>query len=214
MNKKKVITMLASIALVAVVGVGATLAYFTDSENVSNVVTMGHVDITLYETDAVAGGNADEVLITEEGLTFENVMPGDVLAKDPSVKLNDGSSDAYIRVKLAVVPAEDATLTEEDLQELAEAIQTDAEESGDWYYNAQEGYFYYKDILTAESAPAVLFDTVTIPTAWGNNTADQTFTIEVKAEAIQADNFKPVYDVQTQLIISWGTELLDEVASY
>lgn len=212
MNKKKVITMLASIALVAVVGVGATLAYFTDSETVSNVVTMGHVDITLYETDAA--DNGDEAVITEEGLTFENVMPGDVLAKDPSVKLNDGSSNAYIRVKLEIVPAEDATLTEDDLQELSEAICADAEESGDWYYNAQEGYFYYKDIMTVESAPAVLFDTVTIPTGWGNNTADQSFAIEVKAEAIQADNFEPVYDEQTQLVTSWGTELLDEVASY
>lgn len=214
MNKKKAITMLASITLVAVVGVGATLAYFTDSENVSNVVTMGHVDITLYETDVDATGNADEAVITEEGLTFENVMPGDVLAKDPSVKLNDGSSDAYIRVKMAVVPTEDATLTEDDMQELSESIRTDVVGSGEWYYNAQEGYFYYKDVMSVESAPAVLFDTVTIPAAWGNNTADQSFAIEVKAEAIQSDNFKPVYDEQTQLITSWGTELLDEVASY
>lgn len=214
MNGKKVIMMLASITLVAVVGVGATLAYFTDSENVSNVVTMGHVDITLYETDAAATGDSDEAVITEEGLTFENVMPGDVLAKDPSVRLNAGSSDAYIRVKMDVVPADDAALTEDDMQELSEAIRTDALESGKWYYNTQEGYFYYKDIMTVESAPAVLFDTVTIPAAWGNNTADQSFTIEVKAEAVQADNFEPVYDEQTQLITSWGTELFDEVASY
>ncbi len=203
MNKKKVITMITTIALVAVVGVGATLAYFTDSEDVSNVVTMGHVDITLYETD----NSGEEAVITEDGLTFENVMPGDVLAKDPSVKVNMGSSDTFIRVKMDVVPAEDATITEDDLNELAEAVRADVEESGNWYYDTQSKYFYYKDIMTADSAPAVLFDTVTIPTTWGNNTADQSFTIEVKAEAIQSDNFEPVVDEQTKLITSWGTEL-------
>lgn len=203
MNKKKVITMITTIALVAVVGVGATLAYFTDSEDVSNVVTMGHVDITLYETDS----SGDAATITEEGLTFDNVMPGDVLAKDPSVKVNTGSSDAYIRVKMEVVPAEEATITEDDLNELAEAIRADVEDGGIWYYDAESEYFYYKDIMTADSNPAVLFDTVTIPTTWGNNTADQSFTIEVKAEAIQADNFNPVVDEQTGLVTSWGTEI-------
>lgn len=211
MNKKKVITMLSAVALVAVVGVGATLAYFTDSESTSNVVTMGHVDITLYETDYTG----DEARITEDGLTFENVMPGDVLDKDPSVKLNAGSADAYVRVKMDIVPTEDSTITEDDLYELREAIKADVAESGSWYYNPEGEYFYYKDVLTTDSNTAVLFDTVEIPVTWGNNTADQTFTIELRAEAIQENHFKPIVDEQTKLITSWGTELLyDAVDSY
>lgn len=211
MNKKKAITMFSAIALVAVVGVGATLAYFTDSETVSNVVTMGHVDITLYETQKYG----EEVEITEEGLVFENVLPGDLLDKDPSVTLNAGSADAYIRMKMEIVPTDESMLTEDELNELAEEIREDVEESGDWYYEPLGGYFYYKNIMTADSDPAVLFDTVTIPVSWGNNTADQTFMIQIRAEAIQADNFDPVVDTQTNLITSWGTELMyDAVESY
>ncbi|MBQ1608018.1 MAG: hypothetical protein II092_04045, partial [Lachnospiraceae bacterium] len=36
-----------------------------------------------------------------------------------------------------------------------------------------------------------LFDKVTIPETWGNEVADLTFTIDIHAEAIQADSFKP-----------------------
>lgn len=211
MNKKKAITMFSAIALVAVVGVGATLAYFTDSETVSNVVTMGHVDITLYETQKY--GN--EVEITEEGLVFEDVLPGDSLDKDPSVILNAGSADAYIRMQMEIVPAEGSMLTEDELKELAQAIREDVESSGDWYYEPLGGYYYYKNIMTTDSNPAVLFDTVTIPNSWGNNTAGQTFMIQIRAEAIQADNFDPVVDAQTNLITSWGTEFMyDAVESY
>ncbi len=47
MKKKKILTMVAAVALVAVIGVGATLAYFTDKDSKTNVVTMGKVDIDL-----------------------------------------------------------------------------------------------------------------------------------------------------------------------
>lgn len=205
MKREKVITMISMAALVGAVGVGGTLAYFTDSKEVSNIVTMGYVDISLYETDSKEGA----VVITEEGLTFDRVMPGDVLRKDPSVKLNEGSADAYIRVKVNIVPAKDASLTKEELAELSASIQKDVEAGGSWYYNPQGGYYYYREVMTEESAPAVLFDTVTIPAAWGNNTANQSFTIEVEAEAIQADNFEPVVDEQSKLVTGWGEELSD-----
>ena len=41
MKNKKVLMAAASTALVAVVGIGATLAYFTDQADTENVVTMG-----------------------------------------------------------------------------------------------------------------------------------------------------------------------------
>ena len=190
MKKKSIITMVAALALVGAIGVGSTLAYFTDSEDVSNVVTMGHVDITVYETDDYK--ETDDIIeITEEGLTFENVMPGDVLDKDPSVKVNAGSADAYIRVKMELVTAEDSKITADDLAVLRNAIIADVENSEEWYYNTTDKYFYYQKIMTTDSNPAVLFDTVTIPTSWKNNTAGQEFNIEITAEAIQADNFTP-----------------------
>lgn len=49
MDKKKMITMLVALTLVATVGIGATLAYFTDKDAVTNVITMGKVDVSLEE---------------------------------------------------------------------------------------------------------------------------------------------------------------------
>ena len=41
-NKRIIITIMAAV-LVAVIGVGATLAYFTDSDEAKNVLTLGAV---------------------------------------------------------------------------------------------------------------------------------------------------------------------------
>ena len=65
MKNKKLLTAATSVALVAVVGVGATLAYFTDSEEQTNVVNMGHVDIDLTETS-----NSDNAVMIEDGIQF------------------------------------------------------------------------------------------------------------------------------------------------
>ena len=49
MKNKKLKTLVASLALVGAIAVGATLAYFTDSQEAVNTITMGHVDIDLDE---------------------------------------------------------------------------------------------------------------------------------------------------------------------
>ena len=55
MNKKKLFTMVLALVLIGAVGVGATLAYFTDNDSATNVVTMGHVNIELTEEDWTYG---------------------------------------------------------------------------------------------------------------------------------------------------------------
>lgn len=51
MNKKKLGTGLLALALVGVVGIGGSLAWFTDTDNRTNTFTTGKVDITLTEYD-------------------------------------------------------------------------------------------------------------------------------------------------------------------
>ena len=108
MKNKKLLTAAVSTALVAVVGIGATLAYFTDSDETTNIVTMGHVDITLTEEEEDVPG---------EGLVFNDVMPGDVLDKTPIVTLEEDSQDAYIRMKMDI-QATSGNITAEDLDAL------------------------------------------------------------------------------------------------
>lgn len=181
MKNKKLLTAAVSTALVAVVGIGATLAYFTDSEEVSNVVTMGHVDITLSEEET---GN-----IPGEGLTFDNVMPGDVLDKTPQILLNADSQDAYVRMKMDIETT-GGNITEADIEELRQGLTEDITGTDTGWYLGADGYYYYNDALSA-GEQVTFFETVTIPTDWKNNTADGTFTIKLTAEAIQAANVTP-----------------------
>ena len=90
MKNKRLIAAMAAAALVAVIGVGATWAYFTDSDEAKNVLTLGAVDIELTEPNYK--GDAE----------YENIVPGDVIVKDPVITLASASEDAYVRVKLEI----------------------------------------------------------------------------------------------------------------
>ena len=172
MNKKKLLTMVVALVLIGAVGVGATLAYFTDNDSATNVVTMGHVNIELTEEDWTYG---------EEGIT--GVTPGQEIAKDPTITLVGDSLDAYVRIKLEV--------TGFDGVENADAYKAEILEDlvlGEGWTKVGN-YYYYAEKLTKESASTTaLFETVTIPVEWTNDVANATFNILVSAEAIQADN--------------------------
>ena len=79
--KKKIVALCLCVALAVVAIGGATLAYFTDTDDATNTFTVGKVDITLNET-------FDE--------NTAKLMPGVDVNKDVSIKLNEGSSDAYV----------------------------------------------------------------------------------------------------------------------
>ena len=79
--KKKIVALCLCVALAVVAIGGATLAYFTDTDAKTNTFTVGKVDITLNET-------FDE--------NNAKLMPGVDVNKDVSIKLNEGSSDAYV----------------------------------------------------------------------------------------------------------------------
>lgn len=186
MKNKKLLTAATSVALVAVVGVGATLAYFTDNDSTTNTVTMGHVDINLTETTNANEGEEPTAIDPDAGMQFTNVMPGDVLSKILRITVQPGSQNAYIRVQMDIEAA-DEDITAEDLQ-LLEAMLREQIVSGDWYFDG-EYYYYANEMEAADSVD--FFRTVNIPAEWGNNTADGSFTIDLVAEAIQAENVTP-----------------------
>ncbi len=172
MKNKKLISMIVAVALIAVIGVGATLAYFTDKADTTNVITMGHVDIDLDEPN-YEGDENNEV---------KDITPGETITKDPTIEVQTGSADAFVRATLTL-----EGLTEEQAAELMKGIEINA----GWYYNETDGYYYYNTKLSA-GEKATLFDEVAIPENWGNEVADLSFKLIVNAEAIQADNFEPV----------------------
>ena len=79
--KKKLVLSLAAAALVGTLAVGGTLAWFTDTETATNVVTTGNVDIAWFEGD----GNVEKKITDKyTGIQFGTetpVTPGQNLDK-------------------------------------------------------------------------------------------------------------------------------------
>ncbi len=175
MKKKSIISLIAAVSLIAVIGVGSTLAYFTDNDTATNVVTMGHVEIEL-----------DEPQFSEENEnnTIEDVVPNQEITKDPTITVVAGSESCYLRAKIEI----SETLNAEQAAELLENINI-----GEKWVLSEDGYYYYQNKVekSDKDQKVVLFDKVVIPELWGNEVANLTFEINVSAEAIQADNFVP-----------------------
>ena len=98
-NKKKVGA--AAMAAMLLVG-GATYAYFTDTNLLTNTFTFGSVDSTLVETAWDAADPSEH----------ENLAPNAVIAKDPKV-VNNGSLDFYTFIKVTV-PVKDVKVASAD----------------------------------------------------------------------------------------------------
>lgn len=180
--KKKIALLALSLATVALIGVGATLAYFTDTATANNVLTMGKVDIELDEPN-FAGDENNEL---------KDVLPGDVITKDPTITVASDSEDCYIRTRVVFTNL-DATQQEA----LLDKINID----DTLWFLGSDGYYYYKNKLTA-GAEVVFFDEVTIPETWGNEFAAASIGLDVTAEAIQADNFTPTVNTDG-MITAW-----------
>lgn len=175
MNKKKLLTLVLTLALIGAVGVGATLAYFTDKDSALNVVTMGNVNIELTE-DAWTYG--------DDGIT--GVTPGQKIAKNPTITLDANSLDAYVRMKLTV-----NGLSDDDAKDVLDELNIQ-----DGWTLAEDGYYYYAQPLTQQNKTATLFTEVTIPYGWNNDYANVEFSIDVTAEAIQANNLKEATETE------------------
>lgn len=99
--KKKIVALCLCVALAVIAIGGATLAYFTDKDDATNVITMGNVDIKLDEAEVTLGTDGEYTAGTDrvQENTYSNVYPGQALPKDPTVT-NIGTQPAYIRVKV------------------------------------------------------------------------------------------------------------------
>lgn len=100
--KKKILAMCLVVALLATAIVGATLAYFTDTDSATNVMTLGDVDIIQNE-DFVQDTKLLPMVDNRTDKTANPVVNGyfdpameNVVKKEITVT-NDGSEAAYVR---------------------------------------------------------------------------------------------------------------------
>lgn len=188
MVKNKKMLALALVGVLAVVGLtGGTLAYFTDSKVAENTITMGDVDIDLDEP------KYDEDHPNKE---ITDVTPNQEIEKDPTISIKEGSKDAYIRCKISITGDNGFTLPEG----YAEQLEANANIDTTLWKKGNDGYYYYKKKVTAGDKVS-FFTKVKVPETWGSEVANQSISMDVTAEAIQADNFTPA--IENGFITGW-----------
>ena len=203
MKNKKIIIALASVAMIAVVAIGGTLAYFTDSDNVNDTVSLGKVNISITErtTDTDASVQKDESGIVT-GIKYTGIMPGDIISKEPIVTVENDSKDAYIRAKIEIAGVDGAYSQEDGLQEYLSHVTYNTEACG-WVLG-NDGYYYYQNIVNSTDNNQIsVFTETYIPTSWGAEIRNKSFEVKINAEAVQSEYMNPIRDNNNK-IIGWN----------
>ena len=120
MNKRKILSLALGLCMVAILAVGGTLAYFTDTDTQTNTFTAGKVGINLDEAVVKADENdnlvADGDKRTEDAQTYK-LHPNMTITKDPTITVDADSDNAYVA---AVVTVKD-TVTQTNMNTLTDA---------------------------------------------------------------------------------------------
>lgn len=210
LTKKKVFVVALVVSLIAILSLGS-LAWFNASDDITNKFMIADSDgdgtpdfsVEVWENENDGDDNADadgdgDNLITHEGNVYPEIYPSQKIVKNPTVE-NTGDYDQWIRVYVTydewstIKNACDAQGITSDLRTWLD-VDTNAwyaDETATIYENNTVTYVYYLRTKLAEDQTAVLFNNVTIPGEFEQ--ADMRFvsgdfSINVKAEALQADN--------------------------
>lgn len=149
MKNKKLKLSILSLALVAVVGIGGTLAYLsTKTNDKTNTFTMG---------TAISGDLTEPGWDSEGKTQAEKFTPGRVITKDPRINNTspEGTDNAYVAVKLTYTG--DVT-SAADILKFADIDWNTA----DWDFNEDYTMAIYKHESVAGTSTENLFNTVTI----------------------------------------------------
>lgn len=187
-HSKKILALAMSIAVVASIAAAGTLAYLTGNGSVTNtfnVGTKGQVSITLDEAKVDENGkaiaNADRVTKND----YENMLPGQVLDKDPTVHVQANSAASYVFVEILNSMADASTLD----------INTDAWKAVD----GRDGVYQYVGIKAENGVVPATDEIVSLEAVFNTVTIDKNLDAEglrdldgagiiVIGYAIQAEN--------------------------
>lgn len=193
MTKKKVFVAALAVCLVAILSLG-TLAWFTATDEVENVFKVStdseqkpDFKLDLFEHEADEDGKVSDTEV--EANTYDNVAPGDVLYKDPTVR-NDGQYDMWVRISVTLddYAAWEAILgTDYDFSAILTGVSTDW--SLDRSTVGTGTLVYYKDAELAVGDTSTLFTGVAIPgEEFTVANMPTEFNLTIVADAIQSDN--------------------------
>lgn len=194
--KKKLTAVALIICMIAIMLVGASLAYFTDeTATKNNTFTVGNVKIELTEPKWDEAGSEDA----------PEVYPTEALAKDPTVT-NKGANPCFVRIKVEGLDCLNKVGAGDIIYR---TDYVDNTLGTDWVKHT-DGYYYYSKVLAAGETTDALFDQIVIPADLENGDGQAEFSVDVTAYAVQAQgakapNFAAVQAMTVAEIAAWFT---------
>ena len=171
---KSTVVLLCSLLLIGV-SITGVFAYLMDADKANNVT--------------VVGGNRIEIV--EEFDPPDKIEPNVEFTKDVSVN-NVGLSDCFVRVK--------AVFTDSDMEKYCTVDFNSSEDASDntvdYWYNKEDGYYYLKEILESGERSASLFTKIKISEDIPANEIKD-FDVLVYVESYQSEGFTDYKDAWT-----------------
>lgn len=214
MSKKKLLSMALVVIMIAILSMG-TLAWFSDSDDVTNNFYIADSDDTdpddIFSVDVWE--NTPDGEKDQDGYEYKDVLPGDVLKKEVYVE-NTGYYDQYVRVTITVSDAfawMNVLNTNGKAPKLEQIVDGYDPNANVWVDTSSEVdavndtlvyTLHYRNILLGDqdsiydnggvhSDVVQVFTAVKIPASMTVEQAaefESNFQITVKAEAVQTEN--------------------------
>ena len=192
MKKKK--SLFAIIAVLLILVVGATIAYFNSSTSFNNQFNIGDYN----------------VVVREIFTSPSNWAPGDTTEKKIFAK-NEGTVDAAVRIKY------EETWTDSNGDEITtipnDAVILNFTTPSNWTKNDTDGYYYYNYYLKSGEETTSFIDSVTLNSDLNNTNcveengtktctsnvqglAGATYTLTFTIETVQYDKYQEVWNTE------------------
>lgn len=212
-RKHKALLLSMCAVLLVAVSIFGTLAYLTDKDTVTNTFTVGSVGLKLDEAEVNPDGTYKDGHDTRVKTNEYHLLPGHTYYKDPTVTVDAGSEDAYVRMIVTVERIDQLKAALPDDGATAKYYGKDGTfllqmlcggwDANTWVFegytekaDGTEGYyeFRYKEVVKkseTETKLDDLFETITVPGEIDNAHLAYLAVVEivVAAHAIQADGF-------------------------
>ena len=184
--RKALLIVCCALALVAI-SVGATIAYLTDTESVTNTFSVGQVGISLDEADT---DNSTEGDNDRDTANAYHLIPGQTYIKDPTVHVDANSEPSWLFVKVENGISEIEIKTETETEK---TIASQIAANG-WTELTNVDNVYYRKHETKQNdvKDYVVFSNFTIDGESVTNTEIddyETASVKVTAYAIQMAGF-------------------------
>ncbi len=139
--KVKILIAAATAAVIGACLVGSTFATFSDKDSATNKFSVNNVTTEIVET-------------------FEETDVETSFKKEVAVK-NTDVTDCLVRVRVNVTPASEENNIKVDGVTYAQ-WRDGHDENSTWYYNEEDGFFYYMGVLKAGDTTENLMSTVDV----------------------------------------------------